>query len=302
MNRQTILKFAKWLWVAAVIVAGGVYLATHWGNVSGYFATIAVQNLLLSALFLAAGKLILVFLSQEAVRGEGLDLGYAEIFRIVAISQLGKYIPGGVWHFVGRFNLYHDRELSARKSTKALIAENVWLLTGAVISGAAAGLLSPQAPELLARIGWRVGGWELAALGAGLLFAWLGLLVGFERFFRMKDEAQLAWGRVLRLMGVQAAVWVLLGVSFAFVFPQVSADTLLLNISVYALSWIVGYVVVFAPGGLGVREATLTWMLATVIAPEDALIYSTVHRFVYVVVELILGALAGGMQLLKKKG
>jgi uncharacterized membrane protein YbhN (UPF0104 family) len=298
MNFKNLIKYAKWLWIAAVLAAAIYYLLKNWARVSGYFAILPTENLILSALFLAAGKLILVMLSKIAVEGEGLTLTYSQIFRIVALSQLGKYIPGGVWHFVGRFNMYHEQEMSLKKSTKALIAENFWLLSGAVTSGLAFGLFSPYAHDLLVKTGVDLPTWAITCGGILVVIFWLAILATFDWFYRLKGQP-VKLGNLLYLMILQILTWLLLGLSFAFVFPILNAQSLLLNISVYALSWIIGYVVIFAPGGIGIREAALVWMLAGFFSTEDVLIYSTVHRFIYFVVEILLGGLAWSLNTIK---
>ena len=299
MNFKNLIKYAKWIWVAAILAGALYYFHNNWALVSIYFENIPIENLILSALVLTAGKLILVMLPKIAIQGEGVNLTYPQIFRIFALSQLGKYIPGGIWHFVGRFNMYHEQEMSVKESTKALIAENFWLLTGAIVSGLALGLFSPQAHELLVKTGIDLPIWVLTGTGIGLFVMWLGLLVAFDWYFRLKGKS-VNFYYLLYLIGLQILIWLLLGLSFAFVLPQIRADTLLIYISAYALSWIFGYVVIFAPGGIGIRELALTWMLSSFFLTQDILIYSTIHRFIYFIVEVSLGVIAWRMNSLKK--
>jgi len=63
---------------------------------------------------------------------------------------------------------------------------------------------------------------------------------------------------------------------------------------------LVGYLAVFAPGGIGIRETALTWMLSSIIDPESAIIYSAVHRFLFIVVEFMLGLISSLISTSKK--
>lgn len=95
--------------------------------------------------------------------------------------------------------------------------------------------------------------------------------------------------------------WVFLGISFGFVLPGFSASTSLFYVSIYAFGWIAGYVAIFAPGGIGIRETVLVWLLGSLIAPDLAIVYSSVHRFVFIIGEIILGGVSIGLGVLLKK-
>ena len=59
------------------------------------------------------------------------------------------------------------------------------------------------------------------------------------------------------------------------------------------LSWSIGYVSLFAPSGLGVREAVLVAILSVAYVPEQIVFYVTLNRLIWVVVgEVVLGLIA----------
>ena len=53
------------------------------------------------------------------------------MFTIFTVSQLGKYIPGSIWHFAARINAYKENALSNKKTAQVMLIENIWLVTGA---------------------------------------------------------------------------------------------------------------------------------------------------------------------------
>lgn len=63
-------------------------------------------------------------------------------------------------------------------------------------------------------------------------------------------------------------------------------------IGVYCLAWVAGFLVPFAPAGLGVREAVLALVLDPVLDPQTSLVVVAVHRVIYLVVEVVLALLA----------
>jgi uncharacterized membrane protein YbhN (UPF0104 family) len=65
-----------------------------------------------------------------------------------------------------------------------------------------------------------------------------------------------------------------------------------------SLSWVVGYIAVISPGGLGIREGVMLLMLQGVVDTQTALIFPLLSRFMYLIAEALLGfsALALGIK------
>jgi uncharacterized membrane protein YbhN (UPF0104 family) len=57
--------------------------------------------------------------------------------------------------------------------------------------------------------------------------------------------------------------------------------------AVFALAWTVGFVVFFAPAGLGVRESVLSLLLSTFLPVSQAVSIALLSRIAWVVVEAI---------------
>jgi len=84
-------------------------------------------------------------------------------------------------------------------------------------------------------------------------------------------------------------IWVSFGISFWLVFP-INAGFVTAIIGAFSISWFAGYVAFFAPGGIGIREYLLTVILVSYFSSSEVAIYATVHRLIWVIVEVILGA------------
>jgi hypothetical protein len=289
--KKRFLEIAKWLWIALVFIAAGYYLVSRWQIVALYFHTIPIVNLLLSAVALSGAKIVLVALSKLALDSEGKKLPFRRVFQIVAVTQLAKYLPGGIWHYVGRINAYVGHSSSIKKSTWILIKESYWLLSGALLFGALAGIYSGPNGGLINRAGIQLSSSCLIMTTIVLVCAWPLSIYLFDRFFN-RNRNGLSTVKVLQLITVQAGIWILLGISFVLTNPVINPATIMLQMSVYSFSWALGYVVVFAPGGIGIREGAITFLLAGTMGAENILIFSTVHRFLHVVIEVLLGITA----------
>jgi hypothetical protein len=84
-------------------------------------------------------------------------------------------------------------------------------------------------------------------------------------------------------------IWVSFGVSTWLVFP-IQSGFLLPITGAFSLSWVAGYLAFFAPGGIGIREYLLTLLLSSIFSSGEVAIYATIHRLIWVLVEIILGA------------
>lgn len=281
---QNLLKFVKWIWVVVVIIAVVYFLMTRWESIFEYFSEIPVSKLLWSASFLIFSKILLVYVAQQSVQIEGIRLPYRDTFTIVSFTHLAKYIPGGIWHYVGRLGAYGERDFGIKKSTRALIHENVFLISGALITGIVAGAFSSQGKVLLKSFGIN---FSVFAFTAVILLLWSGMLIAYEKI--IKPVSKIAY---FKLVPTLLLAWLSLGLSFGVLFPELSSDNFLFFISVYSIGWLVGYVAIFAPGGIGVRETVLVWMLGGLMDPEYAIIYSAVHRFIFILVEVALGGIS----------
>ena len=90
-------------------------------------------------------------------------------------------------------------------------------------------------------------------------------------------------------------VWLLLGASFwlcASGLVTVPADDLALYMGAFTVAWLAGLLAIYAPGGLGVREAVLVALLHGRIGAADALVVAAAPRLVLVLADVLLAAVS----------
>jgi hypothetical protein len=286
LDKKKILGIIKWLWLVLVLAAAGYYFYRNWDQVSSLINQISTWQIALSLVLLLIGKMFLVVLVQFSVNAEGWHPKYLEVLGVYGLSSLGKYIPGGVWHFVGRFGIYKINGLSAKASTRALILENIWLLGSAVATGVIgvfltrfdliAGLLNLPNQQWLAIL------FTVVALGL-----WLLVLVVVHKIVRRYTIEDLP--NVFLVAAVGLVLWIFIGGSFFVMFQEFPLSAAPLFIGGYAVSWAVGYVAVFAPGGLGIREAVLAFVFSTIASVEFIAVYAAMNRIIWVIAEVLFG-------------
>lgn len=224
-----------------------------------------IAALVLGAAGTAAGALI--WLAILDTLGMQTRLRYSALF---LQAQLGKYIPGSIWQYAGRAAIARAHGIPVRPVGVSLPVEFV---ASAVAAGSMAAFL----------LGW----WgSFAVAGVGLILA-IGM-----RSRRIRGPATLATTRATLLY---LPVWLALGGSFwlcARGLVATPAHDLAFYTGAFAVAWLAGLLAIYAPGGLGVREAVLVALLSSRIRAADALVVAAASRLILVFVDVSLAGVA----------
>ncbi|MCU0761876.1 MAG: lysylphosphatidylglycerol synthase domain-containing protein [Hydrogenophaga sp.] len=213
------------------------------------------------------------------LRDQGVHLPLTKAVQIVAVSQIGKYLPGNVGHFAGRAVLAQQAGVPLGVSASTLLIETAWTLAiGAGFSVVALALFIDAATAVALPA---VNLLHLGLLTVGLLaLPWLGIHVvnrlapGLSR--KVGAGKLIAAPRLvtaLMVSGLMGVCFFVLGAVVAlhatqlFGVPGVSWFTLTM---LFTSAWLVGYVVPGAPGGLGVREAMMVVVLTPAVGAGAA--------------------------------
>ena len=204
--------------------------------------------------------------------------------------QLGKYIPGSIWHFAARINAYKENALSNKKTAQAMLIENIWLVTGAAAFGVI--FLVPQShrdgrvhPPISAAPRMAL---ESAAV-SGFDFLDRQVCSFWTNVTRPAATGSQFPGCCLLITGPVRNLALFRYQLLSALPERRQRITCFLILGGYALSWIAGYVVIFAPGGIGVRESVQVFLFSSISTPQQIVIISLMHRMVYTIIEVILG-------------
>ncbi len=211
-------------------------------------------------------------------------------------GQLGKYVPGGIWPVVGQAELAGRGSVDRRSAYLATASSMAFTLMAAVAVAATFGLASPYDRRFTA-----------ALLGVGIVVVLASLVAPPVRAWLDRAASTVTRGRaelpgasvVARYTALHVPVWLMFGVMYMCVFVALggggSSDiTLGLAVDLVfasALSWIVGFVVVGVPGGIGVRESVFVALMTGPIGGTLALSIAVAARLTTIAVDL-LGAAA----------
>ena len=220
----------------------------------------------------------------------GIALSFPETLENWFTSQLGKYLPGKVWLVLGRFYFYESKGKSRKMITIALYLETVMLIvTGALIFFAA--LLFLKEIRFV-REGdlW----WAFLLLALVLLSLHPRILLRLSNWILARSKREpislpISYPNILWILLICFLSWVVGGIGFYFfidaIYP-IAFQHLLFITGSLAISSTIGLIALFAPGGLGVREGALAYLLSFLVPGSVAVILSVLTRIWMTFIEI----------------
>lgn len=300
----------------ALLLAAAAFYLMRWGDRMPELLG-QIQLLPLAAAFAVTGLSSFLYSYIQYSIYHRLDAPptYWTVFRITSISQLGKYLPGKVL-FVGNFYLLSRAAGIGNLQIGAAFAISMalWILTATLCGLPVLGLLQPA---------FRYTVLILPLLLLLLIHPrFLGLLIGLaqkigERLQRapatessatepIVDAADASRGQdemlarldavfYLRIAFLYLMTWALAGFGAYMCLAALTE----VNIGVYplalasiALGTVAGFLALFAPVGLGIREGVGALVLTPAVGAEVAILSMLLLRGITVVVDLLLALLA----------
>ena len=281
--KPTALRLLKYLAYAAVGLATGYFaleLVRRFSEIppiawNGGTVAVAALSCLTGAMIAALIGIMWLLL----LRDQGVHLSLFKAMQIVAISQIGKYLPGNVGHFAGRAVLAQQAGVPLGVSASTMLIETAWTL--AIGAGFALLALVLYIDTTTGTSLPDVGPMELGVVTVLLLAApWLGVHVvnrvapGLSR--KVGGGKLVAPPRLttaLFVSGLMVVCFFLLGglvaLHAASLFGVANVSWVTVTV-LFTAAWLVGYVVPGAPGGLGVREAMMVLVLTPAVGAGAA--------------------------------
>jgi uncharacterized membrane protein YbhN (UPF0104 family) len=279
-----------------IAVAGGVFvaraIADQWGSVRSSLGDAEAGWLVIGLVCAALAMLAIAVPWQRALALVGIKAPLVACVTWYFVGEIGKYVPGGIWPVVGRAELAR-RGGHARSGAYASVALSLGALYLADMLLVAA--LFPlrfldEGNDAL---------WLLVLLPIGLLLLHhrpLGWMVELaERAMKRKLTVTIPpWSASLGLVLRYLPAWLLIGTATWCMARAFDPDADWLTIAPAAMfSWVVGFLLVPVPGGVGVREAVFVALVGGSVPAGIRATVAVVARLAFMVVDAA-GALIGG--------
>lgn len=284
-------RWARLIFVLSAVALAGYAVTKDWAHIRaalislGIFASVAA----LACVLLGLCATVQVWRLLLACLGSSLPAGAAG--RIMFVSQLGKYLPGSVWPVLAQMELGTAYRVPRSRSASASVLMILFslitgLLTAAVTLPFVAGPMPYQWALLAAPA-------LLALMHPKIMNKVIGWLLRLAR--QPPLPVPLAASALVRPLCWAFATWICYGLQIWILATRLGAPagkTALIALGGFAFAWTIGFAVVFAPAGAGVRDVLLLLVLVPVLGTGNGTAVVLVSRVLLTVGDFLSAAVA----------
>jgi glycosyltransferase 2 family protein len=274
------------------------YLWQQWRDASAAELRLDIDlaRLALASAMVLATYLLLVEAWRRVLARYGSRVRFSDAARVWFVSNLGKYVPGKVWQVTAMAAM--TQRLGVPLTTAASAAAVITIAN--VVAGfslllvVGTGALGALGRQYQSAIVVGTGVLLVALLAAPFTVRVIGSVAGrvLRRPVVLAMPASAAW---LSVAGC-AIAWLLYGVAFQLFVRSITGQAegrWSAYVAAYTLSYLVGYLSLITPGGLGPREAALSFLLVNLglASGREAAVITIASRLWLTVLEIAPGVL-----------
>ena len=216
-------------------------------------------------------------------------------FKIGARSQLLKYVPGYIWVYASKLYLFKKLGVSQVKTLMSLFWEQFLVVVSGIIIFFIYSLISAGS-----YISYKMIISFILLILAGIGIFHPAIIRKLLKSYLFKSQLSnptvtYNYRGMFRLVGYYVSAWIISGIGFYFLvssFYSIEIERMMDCIGIFAIAWITGFLTIFVPLGLGVREGVISLLLGEFMPINTAIIISLVARVWLAIPELIWGTIA----------
>lgn len=263
----------------------GIEVSKYWSQLDITQLEINYYHLIFVSLMLLSYYVINSFIWVKILNGCGEDVDWKKGLIIHNYSQAAKYLPGGMWNVLGRVYLCTSQGMNIARVTTSIFLEILLNMIAGFIIIVLTGytVLSLNAYVVVAMI--------------ALILIWFykpelvikPALALYKKWKKEEVSLNVSRKQLIRWTLYFVAAWLFYSITF-YLFITIILNikvNYVFSIGVLIFSWIVGFISPI-PGGLGVREGSMTALLSIQLPYADALLISLFSRFWLIAVEVVL--------------
>ncbi len=308
-KRKLIKSILGWLVAAFIIYILGKTIYNHRAELAQWDWRINWGYAILSAATLMAAYICGSLAWRSVILGFGLRIKLHESFRVMYLPNLGRYVPGKVWQLLGMVGLAKEISVPPPIALASLALLQVYTLPASfiLIPLTLGGINSFSAMIIFRDIIYIFMGATVFVFL--ILFFWpgglnwaLNLVLKFLK--REPVEYRPDFKNRVIIFAWCACNWILFGLSFHFFMRAILAEpklNLVFSAGTYIAAYILGYISIFTPAGLGVREGVISALLAPTVTAPIAASVALINRVWITIAEAIITLLALATYKIKNK-
>lgn len=231
---------------------------------------------------------------------EGMKLSFFEVASIYTKANLLKYIPGNVLQYIGRNELAIRSKIAHTKvafATGCDIVSNLGAVFILVL------IFSGDEIVNIAK------SYDIKLVIAVAFLIIIILIVLFFVFLKKKSiitEDKLKEFINASILNIifYIAINLFSSVLFIIILMEIAQEEVYsygIVVGAFLLSWIVGFIIPGAPGGIGIREAMITFLLAGFVPEESIVVSILTYRLITTIGDLIGFFIAAMLQRVHEK-
>jgi uncharacterized membrane protein YbhN (UPF0104 family) len=211
------------------------------------------------------------------------------------VPSLGKYMPGKVLFLAGRVEFTHRFGASRAVGLSTFILENVFHIFATAFF-----ILPCLIATVKMSISLQTTGYVVLFIIATVIALKPAMFFGqINRLLKLikRDPLTITVSSAdfLKILFNYLAIWWVYGAScalLAIAIGGVSADHFFTIVSAFVAAWLIGFLSILTPGGLGVREGILVLLLQPVMDSSHAMLLAIVTRLTWTLMELGFSGIA----------
>jgi uncharacterized membrane protein YbhN (UPF0104 family) len=287
VRRAAASRWVRWAFVVAAVALAVWAVWDQWPQVSDSLDRLGAGPLAASAVCGMLGLLASLLAWRALLADLGSRLPVRAAARVFFVSQLGKYEPGSVWPVLAQMEMGREFAVPRRRSaTVFVLTVLVSLASGLLVADI---LLPLTAGDAVATYAWALvlAPFIIAALHPRILNPVINRLLRLLR--RAPLERPLSLRGTLTAFGWTCAGWLAYGTHLWLLVRPLGlhgAHAYPLAIGAFALAWCVGFIVVIAPAGAGVRDAGMVATVGASLGTGAALTAAIASRLLLTLCDL----------------
>jgi len=249
-------------------------------------------NLSLSFLFCVLSIYLNAYAWKYIVKWLGKDFKSNNLVSFYVLTNILKYVPGGIWHFVERFN-FIKKISNPQIALYSTLVEPYFMLSGSFLLASMGLIFSPFYFFLI---------FPLIFLNRKFIFLILkriGFLKGKVYEFLRLPNSKGQFEERINIISFFPTRALFLEIGFVLskfigfyiclnTFYSSNSLNIIYLLVIFSLSWSLGLVVPAAPGGVGVFEACLLFFVGRNI-PQNTILISLIYfRAISTLADLLL--------------
>jgi len=300
MNKE---KLISTTFILIIVLAWIYYAFANFSDIAEQLSSLEHSYFLLAQLILLLLYFILVFNWQQGLSLLGVKTGFSSVARIWLLSNLAKYIPGAIWTPIGRGFYAWKQKIPISKVYLSWGLEIYLILLSAttvvLLSLLAFPLPAFREEFFIPFILFFLCLISPLLLGKKALNFFFGIIFFFGFMKKYEEKAKSFRESIVKINLVQVfpiflsyfLMWMIYGLWLMVLIVSItgSKPDLFFSAFAWSLSWTLGYIVIFVPGGIGIREGALTLLLNSQGVPlASAALIALMTRFQHVVYDMLL--------------